>query len=140
MPRGREVRLRRLVQRAAADERAALEGRERLRARAAIGAAVRTWLTQAGIEAARAEMLRLADEAAAEPAAAAAEPGERASPQGDLARLDPRLGEETGRLVARYRHGDVPDPDPAHASLAELFAWCLARQARLSGSDFCPPD
>jgi hypothetical protein len=37
-----------------------------------------------------------------------------------------RLNDRLGRLAARYRGDPRAEPDLAQASLAELFAWCLA--------------
>lgn len=137
MHRGREARLDRLIRRSGEGDRAAGERHRVLRAHAAIGAAVRWSLLQSGIDPARAAALLVADEAAAELAASGdpplppcAEPpaGERAPaddsdpPDDPLSRFDGRIG----RLVTRYRGDCAADPDFARASLAELFAWCIA--------------
>ncbi len=86
----------------------------------------------AGIDPARAVMLLVADEAAAElaaipdtleleraDAAATAADGDRDGDSRFLAKMHD--------LVRRYREGD--ECDPARASLAELHAWCLAALA-----------
>ncbi len=131
MHRGRKVRLGRLAAPARHAEISAAEHRRALRARAAIGAAVRDCLMQAGIDPARAVMLRVADEAAGElaaipdtpeleraDAAIAAGAGHR-GPDGDS-----RFQAKMDDLVRHYREGG--EIDPARASLAELHAWCLA--------------
>src|SRR2546427_11787983 len=69
MRRGPEARLDRLVRRVTRSDRDAIEHYRTLRARAAIGAAVRWSLAQMGIDPASAVMLCVADEAAAELAA-----------------------------------------------------------------------
>lgn len=134
MRRSLKARLDRRVARVTWADEVARHQRCAWRVLAATGAAVRWWLVQMGVDPARAVMLRVADEAAAALAAlpdSAAlrqadgeEPPANALPHGHLA-LDPA----TARLVARYQSGELPDPDPAQASLAELFAWCLARNA-----------
>jgi hypothetical protein len=134
MHRGRETRLARFRHDAARADDALSERRRTLRARAAIGAAVRRSLTRAGLDPNRAPALRVADEAAAELAAlgddAAAQSDdrrppavERGAPSGAGSGFDERMA----RLVDRYRDSGATAPDLAQASLAELFAWCLAR-------------
>jgi len=128
--RGREVRLGRLAAPARHAEISAAHHRSALRARAAIGAAVRDCLMHAGIDPARAVMLLVADEAAAELAAIPDTPElERADAAvtAGAADSDPdavsRFQANMHDLVRRYREGD--EFDPARASLAELHAWCL---------------
>jgi hypothetical protein len=149
MHRGREARLDRLIRRTGEGNRAAVERHRLLRARAAIGAAIRWSLAHRGIDPARAAALLVADEAAAELAALGDPPlrpcaerpaNGRALSDGCDPPDDPESRDDVecpgdpdsgfdsriGRLVARYR-GDLPaDPDLARASLAELFAWCIA--------------
>ena len=134
MHRGREARLGRALARVLRPDQEAAEHRGALRARAAIGEAVRWSLAQIGVDPARAVMLRTADEAASELAAMsdtqemwnddqkASQRDDDLSPDGDE-----WLDEATRRLVERYRSGEFPAPDLAQASLAELFAWCIAR-------------
>src|SRR5829696_8085298 len=137
MQRGREARLDRLIRRTGEGDRAAVERYRVLLARAAVGAAIRWNLARLGIDPARVAALRVADEAAAELAASgdptlppcterrAGEPAlsdNFASPDDPGSRFDSRIE----RLVARYRGRGRPAPDFAQASLAELFAWCIA--------------
>ena len=117
-----------------------------LRARVAIGALVRDGLAQLGVDPARAHGLRLADEAASRLASLGETPEPR---QADLigfpslrsaggARKQfaggaaPGSDGSTERFTAKIAHvmgryDDGREPDFAAASLAELFAWCLAR-------------
>jgi len=85
----------------------------------------------AGIDPARAVMLLVADEAAAELAAIPDTPELEQADAAVVARAadsDPdalsRFQAKMHNLVRRYREGD--EFDPARASLAELHAWCLA--------------
>lgn len=124
---GREARLDGLVQRFTYVDEAERERRETLRTRVAVGAFLRWALEQLGVDPASAVNLRVADEAAAELTAL----GEPADPppyqEQALPDREPGLDDDTVRLVARYRDGTLSTPDPARASLAELFAWCIAR-------------
>ena len=131
MHRGREVRLGRLAAPARHAEISAAHHRSALRARAATGAVVRDCLVHAGIDPARAVMLLVADEAAAELAAIPDTPELEQADAAVVARAadsDPdalsRFQAKMHNLVRRYREGD--EFDPARASLAELHAWCLA--------------
>jgi hypothetical protein len=150
MNRGRRARLDRLS-RGVREADAAVERYHVLRARAAIGDAVRRHLAETGIDPHSVPALRVADEAAAELArlgdppplpGPAREPGGRSAAGDPETALDRRLD----RLAARYRESpgrespgrdgaehdgagrDSPRavPDFARASLAELFAWCIA--------------
>jgi hypothetical protein len=130
MHRGREARLDRLSRRVGEGDYTAAERYHVLRARAAIGAAVRWQLAAAGIDPQSVPALRVAEEAAAELALLGDPPlsgprreqGGRTS-SGDLeTAFDHRLD----RLAARYRVGPRTEPDFARASLAELLAWCIA--------------
>ncbi len=128
MKRSLEARLDRQAGRVTSADDIARERRCRWRRRAAIGAAVRCWLAQAGIDPARAVMLRAADAAGAR--LAATQDATRVPPHPDKSPpehcwLDPA----TARLVERYSSGELREPDLAQASLAELFAWCIARNA-----------
>jgi len=134
MHRGREARIGQALTRVSRPDREAAEHRAALRALAAIGEVVRWSLAQLGIDPARAVMLRVADDAAAELAAMCDTQelrlaDRRASQHdGDVPPDDDAwLDEPTRRLVERYRGGVLPEPDLAQASLAELFAWCIER-------------
>lgn len=137
MHRGRNARLDRMSRRAGDGDCTAVERRRLLLARAAIGAAIRSSLERQGIDPARAAALRVADEASAELAASGGLPSQPCaerpsgnhsrsddpgSPDGSASGFDGRID----RLVARYRGGLPTEPDLARASLAELFAWCIA--------------
>ncbi len=139
MHRGRKARLDRLIGRAGDADDAAAERRRVLRARAAIGAAVRWSLAQSGIDPARAPALRVADEASAELAAAgvphhascADPPPCDRNPPADLGIC---LDEGISRLVQQYRGGVRTAPDLARSSLAELLAWCIAGARRANST------
>jgi hypothetical protein len=131
MHRGRRARLDRLSRRADDRDSAAAERYRVLAGRAAIGAAVRRSLARRGIEPSRVAALAVADEAEAElvmlgdpppPPAAESSAWDRDLSPDPLLRLNDRLG----RLAARYRGDPRTEPDLAQASLAELFAWCIA--------------
>lgn len=139
MHRGREARLGRLIRLAGEGEGASAERHRVLRARAAIGTAVRWSLARQGVDPARVPALRIADEAAAELAAlgdpppefTAEPPARDCDPSTDpLSCLEDRIGP----LVARYRGSPRTSPDFAQVSLAELLAWCIA------GADSGGPD
>ena len=101
------------------------------RAEAAMGTAIRRALARAGVDAAQATRLCLADEAAAALVALSDTP--------ELERADggPAVGEARGRAPAddfkpkimALAQGFVggPPPDFARASFAELYAWSLAQ-------------
>jgi hypothetical protein len=91
-------------------------------------------LAQAGIDPAHAQALRLGEAvelppAGAEPlpASGAREPSEgfAASDDDGLAGM---LAAKMGDMARRYEDGS--EPDVTKASLAELFAWCLARHGQ----------
>lgn len=135
MHRGREARLDRLIRRTGEGDSASVERHRVLLARAAIGAAVRWRLAQAGIDPARAPALRVADQACAE-LAASGDPPPRFSAElpacdRDLpADCESSFDDSIGRLVARYRGSGRAAPNFAQASLAELLAWCIAAADR----------
>jgi hypothetical protein len=103
--------------------------RSALRAWVSVCAVVRDGLTRSGIDPARARALRLGEAAAAQ----LAESGGIT----DLRRADEELATsdhdglagtfaaKIGDLARGFQDGR--DPDFSNASLAELFAWCLAR-------------
>jgi hypothetical protein len=110
---------------------AAIRRRHIWRAEAAIGAVIRSALTRAGVDAAQATRLCLADEAAAALAALSD------TPELDRADGRPAGGEAQGRaptddfspkiLALARGFAGAPPPDFANASFAELFAWSLAQ-------------
>jgi hypothetical protein len=141
MHRGREARLDRLIRRGGEGNRAAVERHRLLLTHAAIGAAIRESLARSGIDPGRAAALRIADEASAELAASGDPPpwlcAARAGGEHDssdapesLADAESRFDDRMGRLVARCRDDPPTEPDFARASLAELFAWCIAAADR----------
>jgi hypothetical protein len=110
----------------------AIRRRHIWRAEAAMGAAIRPALARAGVDAAQATRLCLADEAAAALVALSDTP--------ELERADgsPAVGEAQGRapaddgfntkiLALARGFANAPPPDFAKASFAELFAWSLAQ-------------
>jgi len=128
----------------ARSESAEARMRATLRARVTIGMAVREELALSGIDPTQIHALRLAEAAAAELAslgespepgrdAAADFPADGAGNQSDClaaARSDglvDRFVRKIADLANRYQDGS--EPDFANASLAELFAWHLARCA-----------
>jgi hypothetical protein len=94
-------------------------------------AVIRDGLAQAGIDPAGAVSLRNGDAAAARLAELGDTPElERADAQLPASDDDPSAGifaAKIGAMATRY--GDAGPPNLATASLAELFAWCLARPA-----------
>jgi hypothetical protein len=111
---------------------AALRRRHTWRAEAAIGTVICSALARAGVDAAQATRLCLADEAAAALAAPSHTPG--------LERVDgdspaPAEAQDRGRtdgfnpkiLALARGFAGAPPPDFAKASFAELFAWSLAQ-------------
>lgn len=131
MHRGRKARLDRLTRRTGEGDSAAIERHRMLRARAAIGAAVRWSLARQGIDPARVPALLIADDASAELAASGDPPPPCSA---EPAAGDNGAADNPGSLfddcilplVARYRDGSRTEPDFARASLAELLAWCIA--------------
>jgi hypothetical protein len=120
---------------AARADSAEILGRCALRATIKVRALVGDALTQAGIDPVRAQALRLGEAAELPPAAAAPLPdplpasGAREPFAGFAASDDDGLAgifaAKIGEMVRRYQDGS--EPDVTKASLAELFAWCLAR-------------
>jgi enoyl-CoA hydratase/carnithine racemase len=92
-----------------------------------MGTVIRSALTRAGIDAAQATRLCLADEAAAALAALSDAPElERAdgSPAGDEAQGRAPADDFSPKILALARgFVDGPPPDFAKASFAELYAW-----------------
>jgi hypothetical protein len=129
--RARDTRLARLAAPAARADSAELLDRCALGARLTVCAIVRDRLTQAGIDSTRARALRLGEatesqraKAAPNPAIPGSSPG-RAREQFDDDGLAGMFAAKIGDMARRYQDGS--EPDVAKASLAELFAWCLAR-------------
>ena len=147
-PRPLENRLDRVEGRrsAAAEEQSAAAARQRrlLRAKAALGEIIRAALTRAGVDAADATRLALADDAAATLAVIPdmqqlrhADANDAAVPAdpNDRARADAFALKITA-MTRRFADG-VP-LDFANASFAELLAWSLAQKAGKSPS--VPPN
>jgi hypothetical protein len=110
---------------AAEQDSAAMRRRCIWRAEAAMGAVIRSALARAGVDAAGATRLCLADEAAAALAALPETPELQRADADDRARADafkPKILALTRGLAG------APPPDFANASFAELFAWSLAQQ------------
>jgi len=111
------------------------------RARIKVCALVGDALARAGIDPARAQALRLGEAAELPPAGAAPHPdplpasGAREPSDGFAAFDDDGsaglFAVKMGEMARRYQDGS--EPDLTKASLAELFAWCLARSARGPG-------
>jgi hypothetical protein len=111
---------------------AALRRRHIWRAESAIGTVIRSALARAGVDAAQATRLCLADEAAAALAASSDAPelepadddGPAAAEVGDRAHADAF----SSKILALARgFAGAPPPDFAKASFAELYAWSLAQ-------------
>jgi hypothetical protein len=148
MPRSLEDRLDQVEERrsAAAIEQRAAEVRQRrlLHAKAALGAIIREALTRAGVDAAAATRLALADDAAAALAAIPdtqqlrdADADNAAGPANpnDRARAD----DFAPKIIAMTRRfADGARLDFGGASFAELLAWSLAQTAGESPS--VPPE
>jgi hypothetical protein len=132
MPRPLDTRLDREEGRrtAGAAERgsASIRRRRIWRAEAAIGAIIRSALARAGIDAAQATRLCVADRAAAALAAISDTPElqrvDGVSPAQDRGRGDP-FKAKILTLARGFAGG--PPPDFAKASFAELYAWSLAQ-------------
>jgi hypothetical protein len=134
MSRPRDARIARLAARLDQAAAAEIHERQRLRAIAVIGAAVRVALEGAGIDPARATRLREAELAEAALAALPDAPDlqqtdgddDARGPEGDPDALDWFFA-ETQRRASRYATGCTLDL--ATAPLADLLAWCIARDA-----------
>jgi hypothetical protein len=122
---------------AVADEQSAAAARERrlLRAKAALGEIIRAALAQAGVDAASATRLALAEDAAATLAAIPDDPQLRHADAGDgVFPASPngraRADDFAPKIVAMTRcFAGGEAPDFARASFAELLAWSLAQKA-----------
>lgn len=117
-PPNRERRLARVEAGLARDEPVEANRRCLLAARARVRAIIRDRLAGSGIDPADVRALHIADDAAAEP---------------DGISEQQRPGMSEHRLIAKIlgiaeQYQDGGAPDPARASLAELFAWCLAHR------------
>ena len=117
---------------AAERDSAAIRRRHIWRTEAAMGAVIRSALARAGVDAAQATRLCLADEAAA---ALAALPN---TPELQRVKADSPAADEAGdrasedafesKILALARgFAGAPPPDFAKASFAELFAWSLTQ-------------
>ncbi len=131
MPRPLDTRLDREEGRRTADAAeqgsAAIPRRHIWRAEAAIGAVIRGALARAGIDAAQATRLCLADEAAAALATLSDAPelqrADSGSPPQDRGRGDAFKP----KILALLRGFAGAPPDFAKAPFAELYAWSLAQ-------------
>ena len=99
-----------------------------------MGSVIRSALARAGVDAAQATRLILADEAAAALAALPDMPEPQRSdgglPAAAEARDRARTDAFTPKILALAEgFAKGPPPDFANASLAELFAWSLAQQS-----------
>ncbi len=102
-----------------------------LRAQAAVCALVGDALAQAGIDPARARALHLIPRPDPLPANEAKEQVDEFAASDDDGLAD-RFAAKIGDLARRYENGR--EPDFGNASLAELFAWSLARRPRPEAS------
>jgi hypothetical protein len=133
--RARETRLARLTAAAVRNESADTLNRSGQRAWLAVCAVVREGLAQAGIDPARVKALRQSEAVELRCAEAAPHsnplPGDGVREQveeftaSDHDSLAGIFAAKIGDVAQRYQ--DEREPDFANASLAELFAWCLAR-------------
>jgi enoyl-CoA hydratase/carnithine racemase len=82
---------------------------------------IRSALARAGIDAAQATRLCLADEADAALAALSDTPAAEAQDRARDDAFDPKI------LALARGFADAPPPDFARASFAELYAWSLAQ-------------
>jgi hypothetical protein len=118
---------------AAEQDSAATRRRCIWRTEAAMGAVIRSALARAGVDAAGATRLCLADEAAAALAALPETPELQRTNADDAAAADAHDRARTDALkpkILALTRGlaGAPPPDFANASFAELFAWSLAQQ------------
>ena len=115
---------------AAAAEPGAAAIRPTSRAEAAMGAAIRSALARAGVDAANATRLAFAEEAVAPPATPDTAESQREDANGiPLANADdrPRADDFESKILVMARgYASGQRPDFANASFAELFAWSLA--------------
>jgi hypothetical protein len=132
MPRPLDTRLDREEGRRTADaaERglAAIRRRHIWRAEAKIGAVIRSALARAGIDAAQATRLCVADQAAAALAEISDTPELQGVDGGSLAQDRGRGDPFKAKILALARgFAGGPPPDFAKASFAELYAWSLTQ-------------
>jgi hypothetical protein len=132
--RGRDSRLARLATPAERADAAEFLDRCALEARLKVCAVVRDRLTQSGIDPTRAQALRSGEAAELQRAEAAPHP----DASGAREQFDDDDGlagvffTKIGEMARRFEDGS--EPDLAKASLAELFAWCLARPVSVPGA------
>jgi hypothetical protein len=113
---------------------AAIRNRHLWRAQAAMGEVIRNALARAGIDAAQATSLGLADDAEAALLALPDTPELQRSDHDNPAATmgqERTLGDVFECKITALAQGfvGVPPPDFANASFAELFAWALAQPA-----------
>jgi hypothetical protein len=130
MPRPLDTRLDRVEARkmatAAKRGSAAIRCRHVWHAEAAMGAVIRSALARAGVDAAQATRLCVADEAAAA-LAACADDHDAAPVTAHDGTPDDAFAPKILAMTRRFTDGEPPDF--ANASFAELFAWSLAQPA-----------
>lgn len=128
-----EKRLRRLRAGLLYAEATASAQRSALEAMVAVGAQIRAMLAERGVDPGEVAALRRVDEAAAELAALPprADRHEDAAPAGADVVAGREVEEFVRQLVrlALVHYADGERPDPAHASLMQWHAWCLATPA-----------
>jgi hypothetical protein len=136
MPRPLDIRLDREEGRrttaAGKQASAAIRQRRIWRVEAAMGAVIRSALARAGVDAAQATRLCLADEAAAALVALRDTPelqhADGDSPAADETQDGVREDAFTPKILAIARgFAGAPPPDFVNASFAELLAWSLAQ-------------
>ena len=137
MTRARDTRMARLEAPAARADAAEILDRCALKARIKVRALVGDALAQAGIDPACAHALRVGEgtelghaEVGPLPAGGARAQFEEFAVSDDDG-LAGVFAAKMGDMARRYQDGS--EPDLTKASLAELFAWCLARRARGRG-------
>jgi hypothetical protein len=120
MPKGRNTRLDRMNAKADHTDSSQASGRDVAGALAAVSALVRRRLIEKGIDPERVGALRLFPAAEVRQISDAGEEFVLA----DRDSLAAQFVEKIGAMAGPYHDGH--EPDFAHASLAELLAWCFA--------------
>ena len=120
MARGRDGRLARMTAKSERTDSTAAVDRAAPEALAAVRVLVRRRLIEMGIDPEQVDALRFAPPCEPQPASDAGEEFVLSDSDG----LAQQFGEKIGQMAGRCDDGR--EPDFAHASLAELLAWCLA--------------